>query len=227
MLESLPREQSIALLQQYRADLPTKDADAIATMLNDLSVAITLAGNALTHIDSFSNAQGFITELKRAEPPELSLSVDEDSAQQPTEDLAVQINNLGKILHDQNDLPGARQAFELSLTLDQQRFGPDHPASARDLNKLGTVLHDLGDFDGAYQAFEQALSIDEAAFGADHLCVARDANNLGIVLQSVGDLANAYEAFSWALSICQHSLGDRHDYTQVVRAHVLQLEGQR
>jgi hypothetical protein len=36
-------------------------------------------------------------------------------------------NNLGLVLQDLGDLPGAREQFERALTISEAALGPDHP----------------------------------------------------------------------------------------------------
>jgi tetratricopeptide (TPR) repeat protein len=218
-LDRLSREQSIALLQQQKPDAAPADLATVAGALDDLSAALPLAGRCWQRYRSPTATQSFIAELQQPDPEWLRLEPDHPEQTEYVQ-LTVGLNNLGRLLQDQADLPGAHQAFTLALLLDETQFGAQHPYVARDLNKLGTVLHDLGDSDSAHEAFERALAIDEAAFGSEHPCVARDVNNLGIVLQDAGDPASAHEAFKWALSICQRTLGEGHAYTQIVRNHL-------
>jgi hypothetical protein len=58
----LPREESIALLRWFRADLPDADADAIADELGDLPLALHLAGSFLALYTDLSAAE-YIAEL--------------------------------------------------------------------------------------------------------------------------------------------------------------------
>jgi tetratricopeptide (TPR) repeat protein len=217
-LDTLSRDQGIALLRQQTPDAAPAQLDSVAAALGDLTLALQLAGRCWQRYRTTGETQSFLTELSRPEPEELRF--EQNTVPAGPERLTVSINNLARLLHDQADLAGAQQAFSLALLLDETHFGAQHPYVARDLNKLGTVLHDRGDCEAAQQAFERALAIDEAAFGADHPSVARDVNNLGIVLRDTGDPASAYEAFKWALAICRRTLGEEHAYTQIVRSHL-------
>jgi tetratricopeptide (TPR) repeat protein len=58
----LPREESIALLRWFRADLPDADAAAIAAELGDLPLALHLAGSFLKLYPDLSAAE-YIAEL--------------------------------------------------------------------------------------------------------------------------------------------------------------------
>ena len=82
--------------------------------------------------------------------------------------MATGVNNLGSVLHDLGDLPGAKAHYERALTIDEAAYGPDHPQVATDVNNLGGVLRDLGDLAGARACLERALAIYRQFLGEDH-----------------------------------------------------------
>ena len=131
--------------------------------------------------------------------------------------VAIRLNNLGRVLQDQGDLAGARAAFERALAIDERVHGPDHPDVATGVNNLGRVLQDQGDLAGARAAFERALAIDERVHGPDHPNVATGVNNLGIVLRDQGDLAGARAAFERALAIDERVHGPDHPNVAIRR----------
>jgi tetratricopeptide (TPR) repeat protein len=88
------------------------------------------------------------------------------------------LSNLGGVLQDLADLPGARATLERALGIDETAYGADHPEVARDVNNLGLVLKELGDLPGARAAFEQALGINETAYGDMHPLTAAVRENL-------------------------------------------------
>ena len=144
--------------------------------------------------------------------------------------MATDVNNLGRVLKELGDLPGAKAAYERALKIDEKAFGPDHPNVATGVNNLGRVLQELGDLPGAKAAYERALKIDEKAFGPDHPNVARGVNNLGIVLKAFGDLPGAKAAYERALQDLSEIIGRRSSkHSARSRKHrlALTLAGER
>jgi tetratricopeptide (TPR) repeat protein len=66
-LQTLPREQSRALLHQHRPDLDEADADAIAVELGDLPLALYLAGSYLERYRQSVNIAAYMAELRSPE----------------------------------------------------------------------------------------------------------------------------------------------------------------
>jgi hypothetical protein len=64
-------------------------------------------------------------------------------------DIAGRRNNLGGVLRDLGDLPGAREQFDRALAISEAALGPDHPDVGVIRNNLGSVLRALGDLPGA------------------------------------------------------------------------------
>jgi len=141
---------------------------------------------------------------------ERALKIDEEAFGPDHPRVATDVNNLGTVLRDLGDLPGARAAAERALKIDEKAFGSDYPKVAIRVNNLGNVLRALGDLPGAKAAYERALKIDEAAFGPDHPSVATHVNNLGGALQALGDLPGAKAAFERALKIDEKTFGSDH-----------------
>jgi tetratricopeptide (TPR) repeat protein len=120
------------------------------------------------------------------------------------------LNELGVVLRDLGDLPGARAAHQRELEISQAALGPDHPDVAVALGNLGGVLHALGDLPGARAAHQRELEISQAALGPDHPDVAVALDNLGLVHRALGDLPAARTAHERALAISQAALGPDH-----------------
>jgi len=60
----LSREESIALLHKHRPDLTEAEADAIAKELDDLPLALTLAGSFLHHYRNAVTPAAYLTQLR-------------------------------------------------------------------------------------------------------------------------------------------------------------------
>ena len=128
-------------------------------------------------------------------------------------DLSVSQYNIGCVLRDQGDLPGALQAFR-EFQAGMQRLAAADPSNAgwqRDLSvsqeQIGDVLRAQGDLAGALQAYERVKAVAQRLAAADpsnagwqrDLSVSQD--GIGNVLRSQGDLAGALQAFRQSLAV--------------------------
>jgi tetratricopeptide (TPR) repeat protein len=79
---------------------------------------------------------------------ERALEILEGTLGPDSSDVAAPLSNLGRILHDQGDLVGARTALERALAIAQAALGPDHLWVAAALTNLGEVLSEQGIWQG-------------------------------------------------------------------------------
>jgi tetratricopeptide (TPR) repeat protein len=98
--------------------------------------------------------------------------------------VASDINNLGSVLKELGDLPGAKTAFERALRIGEKAFGPEHHEVALYVNNLGSTLGGLGDLPGAKAAFERALAIFRKFLGDDHPNTKLVRGNLELLAQA-------------------------------------------
>ena len=82
--------------------------------------------------------------------------------------MAADVNNIGLVLMEQGDLPGARARFERALEIGEAAYGPDHPDLAKFVQNLANVLQRQGDSAGARALLERALDIFRRFLGDDH-----------------------------------------------------------
>ena len=61
-------------------------------------------------------------------------------------DVAVGMNNLASVLHDQNKLDEAAQLYQESIAIRKKVYGEEHPDVAIDLNNLALLLKDQAGF---------------------------------------------------------------------------------
>jgi Tfp pilus assembly protein PilF len=59
-------------------------------------------------------------------------------------DMAIRHSNLGLVLRDLGDLPGARAEFKRALQIGHATVGPNHPNMATFRRNLDQVLQQLG-----------------------------------------------------------------------------------
>jgi Tfp pilus assembly protein PilF len=59
--------------------------------------------------------------------------------------VAIQVNNLGAVAHNQGDLLAARASLERALRIKAQQLGADHPSTRLTRDKLAGVLAAIED----------------------------------------------------------------------------------
>lgn len=185
--------------------LPHVEAIARAPEIADMrTVADDLWGNLGTHYR-------IVAQFAKAEDANRqALTIDEEAFGTEHTRTALRLNNLGRVLHAEGKLEGAKQHYEQALAIDEEVLGPTHPTVALRLNNLGVILKDMDDLKGAKEKFERALAIDEQAFHPNHPSVARDINNLGLVLKDTFELERALNNFDRARVIDEIAFGARH-----------------
>ena len=181
---------------------------AAAEHAEALDVASDSTGRLLNQIGVYLKGRAQFVEAK--EMFERALAIDEAAYSPDHPDVAIRVNNLGRVLHDLGDLEGAKKMSERALVIGEATYGPNHPTVAIYVNNLGLVLKDLGDLEAAKKMYERALAIDEAAYGPEHPDVAIRVNNLGRVMQDLGDLEAAKKMYERALAIGEATYGPDH-----------------
>jgi tetratricopeptide (TPR) repeat protein len=170
-----------------------------------LQVAYEATGRLLTAVGKYSIGRAEFAKVKAAF--EQALAIDEHIHGPGHSTVAKDATNLGFLLKNQGDLPGARKYFERALRINLERYGADDPEVALSLNNLGIILKDLGCLEQARKEFERALRINEKKHGPEHPEVAVNLNNLGYLLKDQGDMGGALVYFERALKINEAASG--------------------
>ena len=76
-------------------------------------------------------------------------------------DVAMSLNRLGLVYHDQGQNALAEPLLKRALAIYEKAHGPDHPEGAMSLNDLGLVYHDQGQDALAEPLLKRALAIYE------------------------------------------------------------------
>jgi tetratricopeptide (TPR) repeat protein len=80
--------------------------------------------------------------------------------------IAVALDDLAVVLHQQGDSEQADSLERLSLTMREELLGPDHPDVATSLHHLAQIRQGIGDEQGAERHYQRALEIYRLRFGA-------------------------------------------------------------
>lgn len=164
-----------------------------------LQVAYEATGRLLTALGKYSVGRVEFAKVKAAFAQALAIDEQIHGPDDPT--VAKDATNLGFLLKNQGDLPGAKTYFGRALQINLKVYGANDPEVAISLNNLGIILKDLGRLKEAQKEFEQALEINEKRYGPEHPEVAGTLNNLGYLLKDKGHMKGALVYFERALKI--------------------------
>ena len=122
--------------------------------------------------------------------------------------VAVVLNNLASLCHNQRKLAEAQALYERALTIRRDALGQHYPMVAQSLNNLSSLYRELGRHEEAEQFSTQAVAIAEGVFGPDHYRITNCLNNLGAVYAARGRYSDAEQCFQRTLSIRRRFFGD-------------------
>jgi tetratricopeptide (TPR) repeat protein len=125
-------------------------------------------------------------------------------------DVAVLLNQLGRLCCSQGSYTESEPLFERALQIREQALGPDHPLVAETLNGLAIQYAERGDYEKAAPFVQRALRIREQTLGADHLQVAEILNTFGCLYTFLGNYVEAGSALQRAMQIREKVLGAEH-----------------
>lgn len=139
-LQMLSRNESIALLRQYRPELPNSDTDLneIAGIVGDMPLALTLAGRFLKMYKDDTLPAAYVQELRQSH--ELAHESLEGEGISPRGN-TLSIDGTIRLSYDRLDVKDQHDALALQLIARAAHFAPSAPFP-RNLLKDTLQLHD-------------------------------------------------------------------------------------
>lgn len=98
---------------------------AVAGHAEELQVGWEAAGRLLNQAGLYLKGRAEFTAARALS--ERALAIGEETFGSNHPQVAIYVNNLGRVLHDLGDLPGARAALERALKIRQESLGEEHP----------------------------------------------------------------------------------------------------
>ncbi len=123
-------------------------------------------------------------------------------------ELAIDINNLGKLLYNVGDYDGAEHSFRDALTIRRQ-LGQEGAELAIALANLASVLSYRGTYEEAEELYRQLLTIRKEAFGPEDPRVGSILYSLGSLFYLRCEAEQAEPLLRQALAIRRDAYGDR------------------
>ena len=128
--------------------------------------------------------------------------------------LALDHNNLGRLLYDLGDLAAAEASYAEALAM-WERLG-DGANTALALRNLAAIKAQLGAAGETLELYRRALAIDRRLYGEDDPRVASSLYGLGAHYRLAGDPGRAEPLLRQALRIYRQSLGADHTRVSAV-----------
>eukprot|EP00747_Dinoflagellata_sp_TGD_P133605 gnl/TRDRNA2_/TRDRNA2_175215_c0_seq8.p1 gnl/TRDRNA2_/TRDRNA2_175215_c0~~gnl/TRDRNA2_/TRDRNA2_175215_c0_seq8.p1 ORF type:complete len:531 (+),score=133.83 gnl/TRDRNA2_/TRDRNA2_175215_c0_seq8:96-1688(+) len=211
---------SISRAQRDSGELPSsmETLNAVEKTLRDgaqegpdLSRVLTMKADVLRELKRYQEARSTVDEAVKLQEVEF--------AGESNPEVAVTLNNIGSILHDEGKFQDALEKYLSALQVNMATVGHDHPETAATHNSIGTLFQDLGDDLAAQEHFEKCLDIQQKTVGAVSADVASTYNNLGTILYRRGELEDAAKLLEKALAVldevgASENLPDRAIYQE-------------
>ena len=141
---------------------------------------------------------------------ERSLAVLEKELGSNHPDVALGLNNLASLKHNQGKYADAEALYTRSLEIVNTAPNADVLEAALRLDNLAGLYGDMGDFAMAEKFSRLALEIREARLGLIHPEVAKNLNNLGTIYEAQGLFSKSEPLYLRALKIWENQLGPNH-----------------
>jgi len=135
--------------------------DQAESLLQERNSAPEYAGLLAMKADILRE-EGRLEEAEEFARRALALQDQEGSEESPA--LAVALNGLGSILHDQRKHKFAVKSYMRALTINLKTVGATHPETAATYNNLGNVYQDSGDDEAAETYYNKCLEIQKQLF---------------------------------------------------------------
>jgi|GEM_PF-1326316 len=186
---------------------------AEAERLYDLAVQYDKGNYEVTfEAAHFMQSQNQFPKARKYYEKALSETLEKDNK-------ATILNNLGILLSDNNDMSGAKSAYEEALQISRQLAAKNPDIYLQDvaetLNNLGNLLYVNNDMSGAKNAYEEALHIFRQLVTKNPEVnlpnLATTLTSLGVWLKDNNDMPGAKSAYEEALQIRRQLAGNKPD----------------
>jgi tetratricopeptide (TPR) repeat protein len=187
--------------QMVRAKRAEKQAETVATFLQDMLVSVTP-----------EQAKGRDTKLVLELLDKAAARVDKELKDQPLIAAWLQ-SKLGVVYLKLGHYTNAEQLLRTAVETRERTLGKEHPDTLGSVNNLASLLSDKGDYAEAEPLCRRALEAQERTLGKEHPDTLHSVNNLALLLQKKGDTGAAESLARRALEAREHTLGKTHPDT--------------
>jgi len=134
--------------------------------------------------------------------------------------VAIDLNNLGRLLKEKENYQGAEPFLRKAVEILKEE---QHPWLSISLGNLGELLTAKGDYMNAEPIFVEALKLGESKLGMENQDVAKLRTKYGFCLIKLERLEKAEEQLLLALPILRNSLGEQNEWTQKTIGYLVEL----
>lgn len=115
-----------------------------------------------------------------------ALACAERAFPEPSLELGIILNNLGRLLQDQKKFAEAETLYQRSLETVREAVGPAHPKLGTPLGNLASLYRELGEFELSKSLQQDSIAILEKALGPTHRKVVKAKQRLSHLRQVDG-----------------------------------------
>jgi len=128
------------------------------------------------------------------------------------QDVAIAVNNIGRLYYHKGDYAKAESFYQRALTIREKTLGPEHPVVAASLNNLALLYSDTGDYEKAESFYQRSLTIGEKSLGPEHPDVGVTLTNIAKLYMEIGEYEKAEPLYQRVQNIFEKALEPDHPY---------------
>ena len=160
-------------------------------LVADSLVRLGLANSRLDHLPEAEQMQIRAIQILRL--------------QQPSQELAAAMNNLGSVMSAQKRWKEAEAQIREAISIWERLSGPDDPGVAAGLLNLGVLLEERTQYDEAGRVLARARRIDENALPQNHPRIGMELNAAGVLAIARKNYQEAEELLIRSAAILESS----------------------
>lgn len=185
------QEKSLEILAKAEKLLKSSGGDSDS--IPEYGSILSMKADLLREKQQYAEAQE--TALK-------ALAIEEKAfGSEGNPEIAVTLNGLGSIYHDQSQYNLALKQYLRALDINQRTVGVENPETAATYNNIGNVYQDAGDDENAKTYYTKCLEIQRATIGEKHPDVGASYNNIASILFRQKQYTEALQLFQKAVDV--------------------------
>ena len=113
-----------------------------------------------------------------------------ESSKQDDEEVALVLNNLGRVLYDIGQVRQAEALYQRSLECLRKLFGPAHPKTATPMKNLANLYFDQGKAELAHRLYSESIAILESTLSSESPKLIKLRKKQALARLRIGEVGN-------------------------------------